>query len=144
LAPKPIDIFSYLFKSHFCLIKMKVNQLSISGCSLQDKWRHRHLNSRDSIFQNDDRFQVLTHFNGREDTSSFKMRLITFALKCIMRGSLLSTKQKFIPQIWNICFRMYRGHGSEFNFPELPLSHFVVRLKWSRDITLTEHMILKS
>jgi hypothetical protein len=29
--------------------------------------RHRRLNSRDSAFQNGDRFQVLTDFNGRED-----------------------------------------------------------------------------
>ena len=50
------------------LIKVKVNPLSISGRSLQDNWRHRHLNSRDSAFQNGDRFQVLTDFNGREDT----------------------------------------------------------------------------
>jgi hypothetical protein len=49
------------------LIKVKVNRLSISGRSLQDKWRHQHLNSRDSAFQNGDRFQVLTDFNGRED-----------------------------------------------------------------------------
>jgi hypothetical protein len=29
---------------------------------------HRHLKSRDSAFQNGDLFQVLTDFNGREDT----------------------------------------------------------------------------
>ena len=50
------------------LIKVKVNQLSISGRSLQDKWHHRHLNSCDSAFQNGDRFQVLTDFNEWEDT----------------------------------------------------------------------------
>ena len=49
------------------LIKVKVNRLSISGRSLQDKWRHRHLNSRDSAFQNGDLFQVLTDFIRRED-----------------------------------------------------------------------------
>ena len=48
--------------------KVKVNPLSISGRSLQDKRHHRHLNSRDSAFQNGDRFQELTDFNGREDT----------------------------------------------------------------------------
>jgi hypothetical protein len=47
---------------------VKVNPLSISGRSLQDKLRHRHLNSRDSAFQNGDRFQMLTDFNRREDT----------------------------------------------------------------------------
>jgi hypothetical protein len=64
LAPKSIDICLNLIVG---LIKVKVNRLSISGRRLQDKWRHRHLNSRDSAFQNGDRFQVLTDFNGRED-----------------------------------------------------------------------------
>ena len=36
----------------------------------QDKWRRRHLNSRDSAFQNGDRFQVLTDFNGWQDMVS--------------------------------------------------------------------------
>ena len=52
------------------------NSLSISGRSLQDKWRHRHLNSRDGAFQNGDRFQVLTDFNGREDTMIIIILLI--------------------------------------------------------------------
>ena len=64
MAPKSIDICLNLIVG---LMKVKVNRLSISGRSLQDKWRHRHLNSRDSAFQNGDRFQVLTDFNGRED-----------------------------------------------------------------------------
>ena len=42
--------------------------------ALQDKWRHRHLNSRDSTFQNCDRFQVLTNFNGREDNCNNSTR----------------------------------------------------------------------
>ena len=56
--------YRYLFLSVLIvvLIKVKVNRLSISGRSLHAKWRHWHLNSRDSVFQNGD------HFNGREDT----------------------------------------------------------------------------
>ena len=41
---------------------------------LQDKWSHRHLNSRGSAFQNCDRFQVLTNFNGREDNCNNSTR----------------------------------------------------------------------
>jgi hypothetical protein len=37
LAPKPIDMFSYLFKSHCCLDQSKINRLSISGRIFQDK-----------------------------------------------------------------------------------------------------------
>jgi hypothetical protein len=50
-----------------------------SGRSTKVKWRHRHLNSRDSAFQNGDRFQVLTDFNGREDTINFLVNLIVQA-----------------------------------------------------------------
>ena len=73
---------------------MKVNRLSISGRSLQDKWRHRHLNSRDCAFQNGPRFQVLTDFSGREDISVFSLVAFSYILWTMNRCD--NMKSRFI------------------------------------------------
>jgi hypothetical protein len=67
-------IYSLLFL--FCILLIVSTQIAASRRKnlKSDVWtlwldirRHRHLNSRDSAFQNGDRFQVLTDFNGRQD-----------------------------------------------------------------------------
>ena len=85
---------------------MKVNRLSISGCSLQDKWRHRHLNSRDSAFQNGGRFQVLIDFNGREDISVSSLVALSYILWAMNRcdnmksGFIWTFKPYFLIFLW--------------------------------------------
>ena len=58
LSADNFSVFMYNF-IHFDSMKFILNQ---------------HLNSRDSAFQNGDRFQVLTDFNGRKDTCKIEKK----------------------------------------------------------------------
>jgi hypothetical protein len=87
-------LFLFVLISLLSWSKVKVNRLSISGRSLHAKWRHWHLNSRDGVFQNGDRFQVLTDFNGREDTYfAFKSWGFFFTFFCLQTQSKQHDKE---------------------------------------------------
>jgi hypothetical protein len=93
------DFFLICLNLIVVLIKVKVNRLSISGRSLQDKWRHRHLNSRDSAFQNGDRFQILIDINGREDMKVCKSKIVV--LPDVLYIIILKSENNHLWWYWN-------------------------------------------